>query len=60
MLPYYLFLGIIAFLVSVFKFHEIMDTTDYFVVLFLCILIWPIIVLHGLYIITFGVKENDE
>jgi phosphate starvation-inducible membrane PsiE len=60
MIPYYLFFGLIAFLISVFKFKDVMDTTDYFVVLGLCLLIWPVIVFHATYLIIFGVKENDE
>jgi Na+/H+-dicarboxylate symporter len=62
MIPYYIFFGLIAFLVAVWKGHSIMELTDYFVVLFLCLLIWPIIVIHGIYVLLFNKvgEDNDE
>lgn len=54
MIAYYVFFGLIAFLVAVWKGHSIMELTDYFVVLFLCLLLWPIIVIHGFYVLLFS------
>jgi Na+/H+-dicarboxylate symporter len=60
-LAYYVFFGLIAFLAAVWKSHSIMELTDYFVVLFLCLLIWPFIIIHGIYVLLFeNWKEGDE
>jgi len=61
MIAYYVFFGLIAFLVAVWKGHSIMELTDYFVVLFLCLLLWPIIVIHGFYVLLFdNWGDNNE
>jgi hypothetical protein len=60
MIAYYVFFGLIAFLVAVWKSHSLMELTDYFVVLFLCLLIWPIIVIHGLYVLLFSKVGEDN